>query len=632
MSPRVEVPELLAARPADRLSRSNETFADAIFARTSIMRSIPPEPGAAQEPAHGTDSSAGTVNLKRTCHIAALAAAFAIGAAITAAPGVAFADTSEPSSPQSSVDRSQRTTSAGDAAPRQRRSAERKSAKRANEPGKASADAATASSARVKRALATAVPSTGTEPSGPAQTAVLLAASASAGRPEETRNDGQDVLIEAESLSLSRSTSGTDYADPTASGGTALVLNKNATASTKVSLPEFTSVVIRAKGDQYRGAPVMKVSVNGKVVSKVSVTATVWTDYTVAFDGPAGTYTLGIAFTNDLYSRRYGDRNLRLDTVKVVSAVADPIPPAPPAPAAPPYFGGADWLWKPISANPTLARESATWVNYLAAPNGMRIANLYDYSVAIVSAGDVTLDTPRYDVAFTEPWGGDPFGDTTVPLPLGTRIPPGGDGHVAVLDPTTGLAYGIWQAKYDSASDTWSGSWGGMTDLDGDGIDRSGSATAAAVARYAGVVTAAEFGAALAANTGLNHALAFSTDLAGPDFVYPAIKSDGQNWAGVAVPIPEGYRIQLNPDIDVDAIPGMTPGERVIAKTLQTHGAYVVDQGGARMAFAFELLDDAAPSTPGSLWVDAGFAWDYYDMKGIPWSQLRVLAPVDVST
>jgi hypothetical protein len=170
-----------------------------------------------------------------------------------------------------------------------------------------------------------------------------------------------------------------------------------------------------------------------------------------------------------------------------------------------------------------------------------------------------------------------------------------------------------------------------MTDLDGDGIDQSGSATAAAIARYAGVVTAAELSAAIAANTGINHALAFSTDLAGPDFVYPAAKSDGQNWAGVAVPIPEGYRIQLDPSIDVDAIPGMTPGERVIAKTLQTHGAYVVDQGSARMAFAFELLDDATSTSPGSVWVDAGFAWDYYDMNAIPWSQLRVLAPTSVS-
>ena len=260
------------------------------------------------------------------------------------------------------------------------------------------------------------------------------------------------------------------------------------------------------------------------------------------------------------------------------------------------------------------------------------MANLYQYSVALISTTEITSDTPRYDVNLTRPWGSDPFGNLTVPIPEGTRVPPGSDGHIAILDPTTGTAFGLWQASYDSVTDTWSGSWGGVSALDGDGVDVSGSATATNLARYAGVVTAAEFSAAVAANTGINHALTFSTDIAGPDFVGPATKSDGQNSAGVAVPIPEGYRIQLDPSIDVDAIPGITPGEKVIAKTLQTHGAYVVDQGGARMGFAFELVDDASSSTPGAVWADAGLAWDYYDMNAIPWSELRVIAASEGTT
>lgn len=188
-------------------------------------------------------------------------------------------------------------------------------------------------------------------------------------------------------------------------------------------------------------------------------------------------------------------------------------------------------------------------MSYLAAADAQRVANLYRYSVAIVSASEITSSTPRYDVTLTKTgrWGSDPFGSTTVPIPAGTKIAPGSDGQLAILDPTTGTAYGIWQAKYDSSTDTWSGSWGGMTDLSGDGIDDTGSTTAAGIARYAGVVTADEFASAVAANTGLNHALAFSTDLAGPDFVYPAIKSDGQNLAGVVTPIPEGTESSWTP-------------------------------------------------------------------------------------
>ena len=247
--------------------------------------------------------------------------------------------------------------------------------------------------------------------------------------------------------------------------------------------------------------------------------------------------------------------------------------------------------------------------------------------VTIVPTTAITTSTPRYDVRLsrTGPWGSDPFGSTTVALPRGTRVPPGSDGHVAVLDPVSGQAYGIWKAKYDTATDTWTGTWGGMTPLNGNGIDTTGSATATGISRAAGVITTTELTAAIAANTGVNHALVFSTDIAGPGFVGPAIKSDGTNKAAVATPIPEGYRIQLDPTINVDAIPNITPGEKVIAKTLQTYGAYVVDQGGARMAFIFELAPDATATNPGSAYTNAGLAWDYYDMTNIPWSQLTVL-------
>ncbi|MDA0250700.1 MAG: hypothetical protein O2892_11065 [Actinomycetota bacterium] len=293
---------------------------------------------------------------------------------------------------------------------------------------------------------------------------------------------------------------------------------------------------------------------------------------------------------------------------------------------AAPFFQQADWLWTPIAATPSLAAESATWVSYLSAPGAQRVANLYNYGVTLVSASAITPSTPRYDVGFTKAWGADPFGSYTVALPRGTRVPPGSDSQIAVLDPVTGQAFGIWQAKYTSATDTWTGSWGGRTALNGNGIDQTGSATATGISRAAGVVTAAEFDTAVAANTGLGHALVFSTDIAGPGFVGPAIKSDGANIAGVAPPIPEGYRIQLDPAIDVDAIPGITAGEKVIAKTLQTHGAYVVDQGSARMAFTFETLPEATSTNPGAVYTNAGFAWDYYDMNHIPWSQLRVIA------
>ncbi|WP_052960294.1 carbohydrate-binding domain-containing protein [Mycobacterium sp. EPa45] len=435
------------------------------------------------------------------------------------------------------------------------------------------------------------------------------------------------VVIEGESLTVNPARAGSIYSDTAASGRKALLLSANATATKSLSLPSATGLVIRARGDQYNGAPVMTVSVDGVLVATTQVSSTSWTDYSIPVSLSAGTHTISIAFTNDLRLSASKDRNLRIDKITVVAATS-----TPPATQTPPYFQAADWLWKPIAANPVIAANSATWVTYLSAADAQHVADLYDSGVTLVSATQITASTPRYDVKFTEPWGSDPFGSYTVAIPLGLNLPSGSDRQIAILDPNTGKAYGLWQASYDGTTNTWSAAWGGMTDLSGNGIDTSGSATATNIARYAGVVTAAEFSAAVAAHTGINHALFISSDIAGALFTGPATKSDGTNLAGVTTPIPEGTRIQLDPSINVDAIPGISDAEKVIAKTLQTYGAYVGDQGGARMAFVFEVTSDAAsPTKPGAVWTGAGLSWDYYDMAAIPWSQLRVLANWDGS-
>lgn len=313
---------------------------------------------------------------------------------------------------------------------------------------------------------------------------------------------------------------------------------------------------------------------------------------------------------------------------KIERAVSIVVDPASGKISAARYFPSADWLWKPIATDPPLAADSDTWVGYLSEPGSQHVAELYREGTTLIPVTAVTGSTPRYDITFTQPWGSDPFGDHSVPIPLGTHVPQyeGGDGHLAIQDPATGQVFGLWQTKFDATTNNWTASWGGMTPINGNGVDTSGSATATNLSRYAGVVTAAEMTAAITAGSGLNHALVFATDIAGPGFVAPATKSDGTNAAGVATPIPEGYRVQLDPAVNVDAIAGITPGEKVIAKTLQTHGAYVVDKGSARMAFAFEAVPGSSDSNAGTVWTDTGLTWDYYDMDRIPWSELRVLA------
>jgi hypothetical protein len=199
-----------------------------------------------------------------------------------------------------------------------------------------------------------------------------------------------------------------------------------------------------------------------------------------------------------------------------------------------PYFDRADWLWEPIRAAPVLDRQSAAMVDLLK--QGFHGANLWDFGVTLRGPEQITQATPRYNIEFAKvpEWGPDPFGSDTMPIPAGTPVPPGSDGHVAIADPITNQTYNLWQAVNKGSK--WSASWGAKAPLDGDGREpECCSSTGAGLARYAAVVRVSEIGSGR-----IPHALFFSTNMAAADFRYPAPRSDGMNLAKVATPIPEG--------------------------------------------------------------------------------------------
>jgi hypothetical protein len=132
-----------------------------------------------------------------------------------------------------------------------------------------------------------------------------------------------NTTLEAESMVVSPASAGRVIADSSASGGYALELYQNSSASTNLSLPASISVVIRAKGQSCKGAPSMTVLIDGNAISATTVSATSWTNYTTAATINAGTHTLSIAFTN---ARRTPlcSRALFLDTVTVGAVTAAP--------------------------------------------------------------------------------------------------------------------------------------------------------------------------------------------------------------------------------------------------------------------------------------------------------------------
>lgn len=279
----------------------------------------------------------------------------------------------------------------------------------------------------------------------------------------------------------------------------------------------------------------------------------------------------------------------------------------------------ADSPWNtPIPEDPVLAPTSEEMVGALTQDGGAT-ALLQEFGVPVYVAD---ADTPEVDVTCTRDWGDCPVEAAPVRIPEDAEPSSGSDGALVVVDLVAGRSYDFWQAEPSGDGD-WTVSWGTWASLDGNGVGgesggEGGGASGAGINLLAGVVRTEEIAAGR-----IDHALAFASDLSCPgEYRYPATKTDGH--AETRPCVPQGARVQLDPSIDVEAIPGITPGEVAVARALQTHGAYLRDSAQTSMAFAFERPEDGDTT-----YEDAGFPWDFYDMPHIPWTELRVLRQWD---
>lgn len=278
-----------------------------------------------------------------------------------------------------------------------------------------------------------------------------------------------------------------------------------------------------------------------------------------------------------------------------------------------PYAGRSAWNL-PVPSRPVLDPRSAYWADKLSANNAHQSALLHETGVPIY---DADASTPRHTVRCRKKWGPCPLDAVPVPIPPTARPATGSDGALVIVDWSRGRSYEFWQARRDS-SGRWSAAWGSVNSITGDGFDPRGhSPTGAGVPRLAGVVRTYEI-----RQGKIDHALVFATDISAPrGHRYPAAKTDGTNSRGIAHPLPEGARIQLDPSVNIAAIRGITPAEKTVAAALQKYGAYNIDNGGYHsMGFSFET-----PVAGHNPYPAAGFGWDYAAMPHIPWNKLRVL-------
>jgi hypothetical protein len=299
-------------------------------------------------------------------------------------------------------------------------------------------------------------------------------------------------------------------------------------------------------------------------------------------------------------------------------------------PAAVPFFGAGSSWWRPTDLNPSIDPQSASIAAAFTAAGTYRVLDNEAYGTSLYTAD---AQTPRYSVTITQ-LGADKYGDndlahTLVPIPNGATPSSGTDGKLVIIDRAANKVYDLWQAQ--QVGSAWQASWGGIYPLDGDGSshnvtygtgpDQAGwmlpvsRSTGSGISTLGGNVTLADVTAG-----SINHALAFSSDIACSSFRFPATASDGHA-AGVC--LPEGGHVQLDPSVNLAAIPGISPIELMVGRALQTYGAYCTDVGGARMAFTAQVAHTSAEQ---AVYTNAGATGDYFNFNKLPWSKLRVLA------
>lgn len=390
-----------------------------------------------------------------------------------------------------------------------------------------------------------------------------------------------------------RATLAVDYTAPSA--GTAPVVNAGADATVTVNTA-FTRTATETGASITTRAWTIVSGPAGAGSTIGTVAALTWTPST------AGNYVLRYSATNA--------NGTGTDDVAVTVTTTN---------TSRPYLQAADWNWRAIGSNPSLDSNSAAIVAALAGAGQSRIVDTYDFGVTVRTA---SASDPKYQISFTAGWG-NPFGSTLVPIPAGTPVPPGSDGHVVIIDPTQNKVFALWQANLSGTTKT--ASYGAMVDLNGDGRETVGTSTGSGLSRLAGIIRLSEMQAGV-----IPHALFFSTDIAtaGGVFRYPATTTDGSNGAGSSVTISEGTRVQLDPSINLSAIPGISQAEIVIGTALQQYGAYCGDNGGARMAFIAEYEG----ANPGPTYAAKGLTYDYFNLSNIPWGSLRVLSAWDAGT
>ncbi len=250
-------------------------------------------------------------------------------------------------------------------------------------------------------------------------------------------------------------------------------------------------------------------------------------------------------------------------------------------PASPParFWSAGSFLNTPIgSFDPD--PSSADWVSRLAASEGYGLWVDYDrfWSAPVYHAD---ADTPTVTVAIANTGR-----HIAIPYRPDFRPDLSTDSQLAVIDDATGCEYEFQAfdpvALTAHAEATFHIATGTGLHADDAGV------TGSNISILGGLITAQDV-----AGGSIDHALRYATPIDAPGFVPPAGRSDGGTGGG----IPAGELLRLDPALDLAPF-GLTPFQLMVARALQTYGAYNADASGSFKLYAENTVDGATYATP----------------------------------
>jgi hypothetical protein len=248
------------------------------------------------------------------------------------------------------------------------------------------------------------------------------------------------------------------------------------------------------------------------------------------------------------------------------------------APASPSSWPGlwwaADSFWnQPIPAGALLDPNSQTWTNSLL--GNSTVQSIYvnsDYWT--INVYHATSSTPTASIYIQN------SGKTiTIPYQPAWKGTPDSDAHLAVIDDSNGCEYEF--QGFNASNQTAVGiEINNIQTGSGAHINDSGVG-GGALSLLGGLITPHDIQSGT-----IHHALRIATPDNSPTYVLPGTVSDGTHPGG----IPEGQLMRLDPSLDLTPY-NLNPFQTILAKALQTYGAYDADSAASLTLYTESTFD-----------------------------------------